>query len=119
MPYTYTLRIHAPDETHSQISKILGQNPNATHGWAYQLEEKTEDAPIPFIDTFLDILEGKEAALKECGVGDEDIKIWMIYEYEGQCNMEFAPSDLKKLGEKGISLCISCYEAYTAGPSDN
>ena len=44
------------------------------------------------------------------GISREDISIWVLYEYEGQCNMEYDPESMKKLGESGILLCISCWE---------
>ena len=64
-----------------------------------------------FIETFLSYLNGKERELLELGVRSENISIWMLYEYDGQCNLEFSPSDMKRLGEKEISLCVSCWES--------
>mgnify|MGYP005900678743 FL=1 len=59
---------------------------------------------------FLSLLEGKYEKLESIGISREDISIWVLYEYEGQCNMEYDPESMKKLGESGILLCISCWE---------
>ena len=48
--------------------------------------------------------------LESIGISREDISIWILYEYEGQCNMEYDPVSMKKMGENGIVLCISCWE---------
>ena len=48
--------------------------------------------------------------LESIGISREDISIWVLYEYEGQCNMEYDPVSMKKIGENGIVLCISCWE---------
>ena len=39
----------------------------------------------------------------------QNISIWCLYEYDEQCNMEFQPNELKRLGDAGITLCISCW----------
>jgi hypothetical protein len=44
------------------------------------------------------------------GIRTEDITIWHIYEHDGQCNLEFDPQRMKRLGENGITLCVSCYQ---------
>ena len=59
---------------------------------------------------FLSLLEGKYEKLESIGISRENISIWILYEYEGQCNMEYDPESMKKLGESGILLCISCWE---------
>ena len=61
-------------------------------------------------DCNLSLLEGKYERLESIGISREDISIWVLYEYEGQCNMEYDPVSMKKIGENGIVLCISCWE---------
>jgi hypothetical protein len=74
------------------------------------IEEKL-DPPVDFVNTFLYILEGKYGELFKVGVEKSDITIWMYYEYDSQCNLEFLPQDLKRLGDNDISLCISCWQS--------
>jgi len=38
------------------------------------------------------------------------LQLWVLYEYEHQCNLEFTPQQLKKLGELNIPLLISCWQ---------
>jgi hypothetical protein len=48
--------------------------------------------------------------LVQHGFDFDEVSIWYLYEYSGQCNMEFEPQDLKRLGNLGVRLCISCWE---------
>jgi hypothetical protein len=110
MNYFFSLQISTDTEKANKITQILGVESNYPEvAWGYRLIVK-DHIYTNFIDAFLDILEGKYDKLKEIGIDKEDISIWMIYEYINQCNMEFSPSDMKKLGDSGITFCISCYE---------
>ena len=114
MKYFFSLRIEAKSEQASKISDILGVEPNYPQvAWGYKLIVK-DNGYTNFIDYFLGILEGKYDRLKDIGITREKISIWMIYGYEEQCNMEFAPSDMKKLGDSGITFCVSCYDLSNA-----
>jgi hypothetical protein len=64
-----------------------------------------------FIQLFLGIFENKYDRLLEIGITIYDISVWMLYEYDEQCNMEFNPNQMKRMGENGITLCISCYSS--------
>ena len=72
--------------------------------------EEELDPAIDFVDRFLNLLDGKYNALSKIGVSREDITIWRYYEYDQECNLEIAPNKIKRLGEQGISLCISCWQ---------
>jgi predicted nucleic acid-binding protein len=41
-------------------------------------------------------------------------ELHLLLGYEGQCNWEIAPSLLKMIGELGLTLTITCYEANDA-----
>ncbi len=58
-------------------------------------------------------MEGKYELLATIGIERKDITIWMLYEYDQQCNLEFDPIRMKRLGDNGIGLCISCWDAGT------
>jgi len=110
MRYFFSLEIIANSEQADKITQILGVESNYPQvAWGYKLVVK-DNAYTNFIDCFLSILEGKYDKLQEIGITRDQISIWMIYEYEEQCNMEFSPSDMKRLGDNGITFCISCYE---------
>ena len=34
----------------------------------------------------------------------------MIYYYDKQCNMEFDPDLMERMGKLGLKLCVSCQE---------
>ena len=111
MKYFFSLRIKATPEQSYKITNILGIGPNYPQlGWEHDLVVKDNEYSN-FIDYFISILRGKYEKLEDIGITRDKISIWMIYEYEEQCNMEFTPEDLKKLGDNGINLCVSCYEA--------
>ncbi len=107
-------------ETYNLISKILGLKPTdkddfelseIPNSWEYEVIEKKEDKYYDFINEFLDILETKYEKLAALGIERKDITFWYLYEYDQQCNMEFDPIRLKRLGDNGISLCISCWDS--------
>ena len=113
MKYIYTLQIDASSEQVAEITQILGVEPNdSSTEWKYKLVEKENDEYINFTEQFTAILVGKYNKLENIGITRDDITIWMIYEYEGQCNMEFSPDEMKKLGDNGISFCISCCDVW-------
>src|SRR6185369_7895589 len=98
MNYTYSLRISCADDKIDAISKIIGLKSNCDPrlGWNHYLLQKEQDPYIDFINIFLDHLDGNYGLLLKLGVEKKDISIWMIYEYDGQCNMEFLPKDMKR-----------------------
>jgi hypothetical protein len=112
MTLYYSLRISATDDKYELINNVLGVKSNlpGTIGWIFELQQNDEDEYIPFINQFLSILKGKYEQLEKIGVNRDDISVWMLYEYAGQCNMEFSPKDMYDLGKEGIILCVSCWE---------
>ncbi|MFT7234407.1 MAG: hypothetical protein ACI8TA_003639 [Cyclobacteriaceae bacterium] len=116
------IRIHFEPslETFDAIGSILNLEPSEDKlenlntdihsSWTYEVIE-VKDAPhFDFINKFCDLLEGKFDKLYDLGINRNDITFWYLYEYEGQCNLEFNPKDLKRLGDNGITLCISCWD---------
>ena len=77
--------------------------------WGIEIIQSDENFSGILVN-FLSLLEGKYEKLESIGISREDISIWVLYEYEGQCNMEYDPVSMKKIGENGIVLCISCWE---------
>lgn len=110
----YSLRISCVNESQkSNVSKLFNlesNNNNIENEWCFEIEEKENDEYFDFINYFMDILEGNYRELKSIGIHKEDISIWLLYEFiDNQCNMEFLPKDLKRIGDNEISLCISCW----------
>jgi len=109
------------NETYDLITEIIGVKPTdkgfektrqeSPNTWTYQVIEEQDDPFYDFINIFLDLLEYKYDKLAEIGIKRSDISFWYLYEYDQQCNMEFDPIRLKRLGENGITLCISCWDS--------
>lgn len=99
------------DEQIEKVSNLLNIKPTKqmSNIWCLEVEEKESDEYFDFINHFLDILEGKYKQLESIEISREDISLWFLYEYKDQCNMEFLPNDLKRLGDNGIGLCVSCW----------
>lgn len=106
----YRLYIDAPEDKYEQLTKILKINPNLpiSHGWGVEITSADEEGAY-FIEYFLSILEGKYTQLENIGVSKDSITVWLLYEYDQQCNMEFSPKDMYNLGKQGITLCVSCW----------
>ena len=70
------------------------------------------DEPVFYeeIEWLLDLAEENEKELIRLGVDFSDSQIWMIYYYDKQCNMEFDPNLMGRMGKLGLKLCVSCQE---------
>jgi hypothetical protein len=119
MRYIHQLQIHFDPsiETYNAITKILFKMPKKEtnvqtipNAWTYEVISENEDPYFDYINEFLHILEDNYEKLHKIGIEKDSISIWLFYEYDSQCNMEFDPKRLKRLGDNGITLCISCWD---------
>ncbi len=109
--HNYSIQIFQASEYQvKQIDEILGVKSSKDKWWQCEVVQNDDGPPFFFVDTFLSILDGKYEQLKEIGISREDITFWVLYEYEDQCNLEFNPEEMAKMGKEGITLCISCWE---------
>ena len=116
----YRFDIHTENDisTYNAITNLLQLSPKNVNQkdefaysiWAYEIETDSKDEPFDFINNFLDILEPKFEELAKIQINKDNITFWFLYEYDQQCNMEFNPREMKRLGENEITLCISCWE---------
>ena len=113
MEITNILKIYCEPLQIEKITQILDkyQSKEDLEYWNWILTEKDSDPSVDFINEFLNLLENKYDKLMELGIKRDDITIWTYYEYDEQCNMEFEPKDMKRLGEHGITLCVSCWQS--------
>jgi hypothetical protein len=110
MQYKYILRIAGA--VPAEVAKVLGRaSSDGAEDWNLTLDEGRDDAPVPFVDVFLGVLDGHFTSLERIGVSRDDITVWLLYEYDEQCNLELPAADMKRLGDSGISLCISCWQS--------
>ncbi len=114
------ISFHPSVETFKKLTTILGTQPcddiaefpnNIPSCWTYEVIDDETDEYFDFINIFLDILETKYGDLSKLNIERDCITVWMLYEYDQQCNMEFDPIRLKRLGDNGIKLCISCWDS--------
>jgi len=105
-------KYHALSELLEVIPATVNENEKLAYSvWSHSVENSDEQiSRFDFINNFLDILEPKFPELEKLKIERSDITIWFLYEYDQQCNMEFNPNDMKRLGENGITLCISCWQ---------
>ena len=110
--YYFRLQIFTQDERIESISRVLGIDANTLNapGWCLEIRESDVRSDSNYVDYFLSILEQKYDELNKIGINADDISIWMLYEYDQQCNMELSPELMYKLGSRGITHCISCWE---------
>lgn len=107
----YSLRVTTKESNYNLVSAILNVRPlDLSKGWIYEVE-KLDTGYFDFINIFLDILEDNYDRLYKIGISRDSISIWWIYGYDRQCNFEFFPKDLKRLGDNEINLCVSCFDA--------
>jgi hypothetical protein len=111
MAYYYSLRINFIDKSiYDSLTKSFGEGREMADGsWGIEIQKGNEDN-FDFIRHFTELLESKAEVLKSLSVSTNDISLWLLYEYENQCNLEFSPDQLSGLASKKIALCISCWE---------
>lgn len=111
----YSLRIDTDEANYNLVSSILGVGYTSTiGGWVYEIVVGDDDRPFDFTEEFTSLLSGKTDLLRELNITDDNITVWVIYEYIGQCNFEFSPKELERLSSFKLTLCISCYEGGLA-----
>jgi hypothetical protein len=107
-------------DTFHKLTTILGVQPSEHLAdfpdgipccWTHEVIDDQPNTYFDFINVFLDLLETKYHDLEQLNIRRENISVWMSYEYDQQCNMEFDPVRLKRLGDNGITLCISCWDS--------
>ena len=108
MSIEYTLRIKS--DKISELNKVLDAPATSTkYGWEMSVDGDVITFPQA-TDYFARLLERRWALLSNLGITADDVAIWILYEYEQQCNLEFAPAEMRKLTDIGVTLCISCWE---------
>lgn len=119
--YNLNINFEPSWDTYNRITETIGQQPkeykqshfeksNIPSTWWIQLNQDEEDSPIDFINVFMDLLEPNFEKLNEIGIRNNDIVIWLVYEYDKQCSMEFHSEELERIGRNSITLCIDCFE---------
>jgi hypothetical protein len=103
------------------VSSILNieHNKFSENIWSLEIIENENDPYFDFINHFLNLLDNKYDLLNYIGVARTDISIWLLYTYDSQCNLEFLPKDLSRIGSEEISLSISCWASSSNVTIDN
>ena len=110
MNSSYILKIHTDKQNFNLLNDLFAYTTSSKEAvWEYSLEEDSAGFANALCH-FIDLLESKQQQLVQHGFDFDEVSIWYLYEYSGQCNMEFEPQDLKRLGNLGVRLCISCWE---------
>ena len=110
----YQLTIDINKQWHPAIDVLLGvSETKGKEFWCYEII--VEDNPIKINEQtvllhFMNILENKYSDLEAMEIQRSDIIIYVIYEYNNECNMEFLPEEMMLMGKNGIVLAISCYQ---------
>lgn len=109
--YSLIIRYPRNTATADAVSDILNVTPTdvCDTTWELLTVEQDQEDYQDFINFFLAILDGKYEQLEEIGVMRENINILATYEYNGQCNTEFTPEEMLKLGSNGIALGVTCW----------
>lgn len=106
----YSIRVNANKLIHNNLSQVLGvENTTNSSMWIYEVVPE-DGVYFDFVDEFFSLLDGNYASLVQLGVSKEDISFWVLYGYKDQCNLEFTPNQLLRLGQSEIHLCISCFQ---------
>ena len=110
MKWKYELIIEC--EQPKVVERILGVSSerSSSNRWSMCFIESEDDPHIPFVNEFLRVLSGKYEALNQAGIERKNISVWVFYQYDQQCNLEFSSKEIGALGKEGIDLCLSCWK---------
>jgi hypothetical protein len=108
---SYLLRISTDKGNYQTLNQIFSytREQNVKSFWEFEIDENS----IQFhtaIEVILGKLKEVFPSLQKLDITTDDISIWYLYEYSGQCNMEFSPLQLKSLADLQLTFCISCWE---------
>lgn len=108
--YLYQLRIASGDPF--EIARVVNMPSQGDDDvcWVIEVAEADDDPPYDYVNEFIGIVEGRYEELQAIGVSRADVSVWVLYEYEQQCNIELRPADMEKLGKNGVTWCLSCWE---------
>ena len=101
--YQLQITFIANGNTFNAISEITGLQPlehdnsKVPDTWKHEVVQSENDPYFDFINVFVNHLETNRAQLHELGIRNENVSLWLVYEYDGQCNMEFDPVRLSEL----------------------
>jgi len=113
MKRIYRLRISLGLCSSEQVTSLIGVDPTRSRPgmWDYELIEQEGDFGSDYVAKLLSLVAGKFNLLEDAGITRDDLSVWVLYEYRDQCNLEFEPQGLKRLGDAGVALCITCWQA--------
>lgn len=113
MKDTYCLRIETERLGQVRLLDLLLEREHNTEAdcWEFEIEENEmyRDFPTFYLTELVGIVKDKFEDLRKIGIRRDMISIWRCVGYEREGYMEYAPEDLKLLGENGIKFRISCY----------
>lgn len=107
----YNLEINSSNSY--KVKMIMGYG-ECLNDSIYQYKIVDGDEPLDIEEDFvlthyLNVLEkNKEHLLKIDS--KHTITLWMTYEYDDQCNMEFPTEFIRRMADLNMYLCISAYQ---------
>jgi hypothetical protein len=75
-----------------------------------EIVENEEDSRFDCVNEFIKIIQANKIIIDKYKLTESNIALFINYEYDEQCNMEFSIDELKKLVDYEIVLCISCWQ---------
>lgn len=110
----YNLYIDCKSESQfKEVTRILNLKPKDDEEfsiWCYQIQQAEDDEYLDFSQKFEDILKPNMKALNNLGITNDDIMIWLVYEYSAQCAIGFDAQEINRIANLGIAFNIDCYE---------
>lgn len=93
------------------VNKIMKKKSHTKYdnSWSIDINATKKKSYWEVLNTLIDLVENKIPALQLEGIQKDDVTLWLICGFSGQCNLEFNPKTLERIGNNGITFCISCY----------
>lgn len=110
---SFYISVNNIGNSNSEISGILGVETNYMNetNWNYLLTNIKKNKRVNTLEVFYNLLVNKFEELEsKLGIEKSDISIWLVIEYDGECNIVLEKEELKYLSDLGINFCISIYK---------
>ena len=93
------------------VNKIMKKKSHEKYDncWKIDIKATKNKSYWEVLNTLIDLVEKNIPKLQLEGIEKDDITLWMLCEFSGQCNLEFNPKTLERIGNNGITFCISYF----------
>jgi len=95
----------------ASIDSLLGTVSESRDGfWIKSIHQKEGEQGVDFTKIFRDLIEPHLSSIRQLTWSEQAISVWVLYEYDQQCNFELSADNMRDILAIEAYFCISCWE---------